>query len=384
MRGRMKRIHLAIITICATVIFYGPAHVFAAAANTDPVAEGMVHLEAKRNAEAYRLFKELVEKNQGGADALYMLGYLTETGIGTHVDLFAAASLYRQAWKAGSTQAEKRLAKLYEMTLAGIDSPEAPSRRNLSNQEKGKNIKEQSRLLSGGMLSAITGDDTPGHFELTRDTLKAFNFSEDAIAFVADASQDPDLYHWGFSAAHAQRSNNEDGRATEDRETAIKHFQQWSKELVRLLDQEGGRSTRKSLYAFGYMIHAVQDLASHRGITDAQHSYASYIYPGEAKDCDHDPENLAAAGIFTKKMVERLRERRPAIYTAVSTYTNDGAGKLASDERADLFGRKGTNLTFSAYHQFEGLAKKYKTIRNEEPFRPWRADEVFNTMLELL
>jgi hypothetical protein len=52
-------------------------------------------------------------------------------------------------------------------------------------------------------------------------------------------------------------------------------------------------------FFLGYLLHGVQDLASHQGVTNSQHAYESYIQCRNGVDCDHLEANRQTARQFT-------------------------------------------------------------------------------------
>ncbi|MEW6584518.1 MAG: transglutaminase-like domain-containing protein [Nitrospirota bacterium] len=143
---------------------------------------------------------------------------------------------------------------------------------------RGKKVNlKKTRLPSGGWLSRMTGDWEPGHMEITGSVLRTFGFHDDAVDIAGDAAQDPDFYDWHRPSAHAQTNNDDDGRTNEPREIAIENYLSWMKGLHERLLSSSRKSVRHGLFYLGYALHGIQDLATHKGITNAQHSYMSKI-----------------------------------------------------------------------------------------------------------
>jgi hypothetical protein len=82
--------------------------------------------------------------------------------------------------------------------------------RNIQNYLKKKSKRgalanmNNTEFPSGGFLSIITGDASPGHLELTSDALEKFGFSEDAIAMASDAAQDDEKIQRRFCSFWSQ------------------------------------------------------------------------------------------------------------------------------------------------------------------------------------
>lgn len=139
-----------------------------------------------------------------------------------------------------------------------------------------------------------------GHSDVTSRAAVAVRaqgvtFSSNAIDVLADASQDPDFFAWTNMAAHGQTPTGTDGLPG-DVQAAKKRWAEFvSGNLTRAAEQcqRGDEaSVRRALYFTGYAVHAVEDVASHRGRTNEEHSYNAYV---EEKNPDLDPKAVALA-----------------------------------------------------------------------------------------
>ena len=243
---------------------------------------------------------------------------------------------------------------------------------------------KKTRLPSGGWLSRITGDWEPGHLEITGEVSGGFGFHENAIDVLGDASQDPDFYDWYAPSAHAQTNNDERGRTTESREEAEKNYITWIKQLTGRLVSVTNRDVRSGLFLLGYILHGVQDLATHKGITNAQHSYVSKLF-GRRDDPDHIEENRAKAREYSKKYIEFLRKRYRKSYEKMMCYEGRLLpwDKLMPAEKTDLLNKEGWDLTAQAFIEYSTLSKKYEKIKRDYPIEKtvWKIDEVFERLM---
>jgi hypothetical protein len=260
--------------------------------------------------------------------------------------------------------------------------PKASIQRYLQGPERLANLKNP-RFPSGGWLSALAGDHSPGHWELTRDALKEIGFSADAVSVAADAAQDPDFYEWNNPAAHAQTACDPDtGATTQVNDVAIAAFRAWFETRKGQFVQAGKDS--HALFFLGYLLHGIQDLASHQGVTNAQHAYDSYVLHPNGDDCDHLEANRDTARAFVAQLLPRLRARNPAFFERMTAYD---AGfhlfdaKLAAGEKCVLLGKAHWDFTVSAYRRYKGLAKKYQKVQEANPVRRWDAMAVFAQVL---
>lgn len=119
-----------------------------------------------------------------------------------------------------------------------------------------------------------------GHFEITGQALAADGaaWSARAVEIMTDAARDADFYEWGTPAAHAQTTNSEAGLIAEETGPAQQALAQWLRGyLQRAAAACAQQQPRQALYLLGYALHAVQDLAFHEGITNAEHAYLDYV-----------------------------------------------------------------------------------------------------------
>jgi hypothetical protein len=251
-----------------------------------------------------------------------------------------------------------------------------------SRRGKLANMKDP-RFPSGGFLSAIAGDNSPGHLELTGDALKPFGFSEDAISVAADAAQDPDLYEWYTPAAHAQTDCHVGTGATKQSNgEAIACFLSWFKDINgKFLSADGDMH---ALFFLGYLLHGVQDLASHQGLTNAQHIYESAVLKKGGDDCDHLEVNREKARDYAVMLLERLKSKNAALFKRLSGYDAGFsflAPKVAKEDKCRLLGKPGWDFTIPAYLEYKGLAEKYEAVKKANPVELWDRDKVFNRLL---
>lgn len=265
------------------------------------------------------------------------------------------------------------------------DSRSKDIRRYLKLRHNKVNIKK-TRLPSGGWLSHMTGHWEPGHLDLSKEVLRDLGFSESAIDVVGDASQDPDFYDWYAPYAHAQTSNDPEGKTNQSKEESIGNYQNWMKTLNQKLIASTQKDVRSGLFFLGYVLHGIQDLATHQGITNAQHSYVSKLF-GKKEDPDHNPENGKRAKEYSERFMDFLRRRYPQTHKKLLGYQGQGGiwpwEKLLPGEKRRLLHKEGWDLTPAAFIEYSTLNKKYEKIKNGYPIEStlWKTDEVFENLL---
>lgn len=244
------------------------------------------------------------------------------------------------------------------------------------------------RFPSGGYFRILTGDFSPGHFELTTKALQKVGFGTDAISVASDGAQDPDFYEWNTPSAHAQTDNDSQGRTSKNQSDAIGAYLSWVKTQVGKMVSVTPTSPKNGLFFLGYVLHGVQDLASHRGITNAQHSYETYVTPGQSKDGDHLPANLTLADNFSNQFLARIKVKYPVVFNALKSFSG-GSGlftsaKLAKAEKCVLLGNNDWDLSVAGYNEYKALAPKYATVKNQYPIKRWPAETVFQNIINTI
>jgi hypothetical protein len=242
----------------------------------------------------------------------------------------------------------------------------------------------KTKLPSGGWLSRITAEWEPGHARITEEVLEAAGLSRGAVVLAGDASQDPDFYDWYTPAAHAQTDNDTEGRTIESRSRAETNHVQWIRGLTRKLVRYALKDARSALFFLGYALHGVQDLATHRGITNAQHSFTSRLFEGE-NDPDHNEELRTKARSYTEQYVEFLKRAYPKSWERLAAYHTDHSlpDVLTPSDKARLLNKKGWDLTPRVLLEQSRLKSKYRRMRNDYPVGStlWETDTVFKRLI---
>lgn len=252
-------------------------------------------------------------------------------------------------------------------------------------KRKGMPDLKDTKFPSGGWLSAITGDNSPGHLEITTEILKSFGFSNDAVSVASDAAQDPDLYEWSNPRAHAQTDNDSQGRTNETLDAAKSQYLNWVK--LRINNLFSSTSPSYGLFYLGYVLHGIQDLAAHQGVTNAQHSYESYIEHGIDKDCDHLASNRDVAKVYTARFLEQLKNRNSSVFNKLKTYSEGFSlfgPKVSKSDKCKLLRKPGWDFSVQSYREYKDLAPKYDKIKSSYPRITWARDGVFKEVLNLI
>jgi hypothetical protein len=170
---------------------------------------------------------------------------------------------------------------------------------------------EEEHLGAGGWRGlCIPWQELNGHYGVTRQAAEQLNaelisagkpraFSDQAVRVVADAAQDPDIFQWDTMAAHGQTGECEKGEPITS-ESSQQCFVGWVQEHLRYArDACASGNLSHSLYWLGFALHSVEDLASHRGRTNAEHAYNAYLE-------NKNPDELTASEQLAQHMALRF------------------------------------------------------------------------------
>jgi hypothetical protein len=203
--------------------------------------------------------------------------------------------------------------------------------------------------LPFGRLIGHAGDE--GHYEITTrslvDVSKALNVTWTAqlVTLMADASGDADFYHWRLPAAHAQTGNDDiTGRINQTQEYAKQAFENWVTTGLRrsVVQCDAGRAPEATLYLLGYTIHAVQDLAFHEGMTNAEHAFNDFANesPVDSTANPNYAEKMKLAQAGTSRLLiayfTNLRLVSPQCWRSVVAFAGGGLDAQSRKKAASL------------------------------------------------
>lgn len=167
----------------------------------------------------------------------------------------------------------------------------------------------------GGSLScSLSFLVKKGHYELTErlltDICHELITSDIAIKNFARASRLSDLLHFEELDYHAQSHTKENGDLVYlEREPNIEGFIVFLRQQLTQLDISIQESNEESIFYYtGILLHAVQDLACHRGMTNPEH--ATYNKQGKSPDNNeklYDFGYLVTAEFLKQHLLTRLK-----------------------------------------------------------------------------
>ncbi len=179
------------------------------------------------------------------------------------------------------------------------------------------------RLGPGGWLGFRTG-----HWEVTRDVAERFGFSPDAVAVLKDAAQDPDFYEFTNPSAHAQTPDGDAAGSGARSQDAQQAYAEWV--LHRVVEVRGRAASgqaRDALYLLGYLLHGIEDLAPHGGMTNREHHHLGAVP-------DRNPVSIALARSYAERFLRGLVDAiGPASFDSLRNWRGDSSVPKSRKER---------------------------------------------------
>lgn len=158
-------------------------------------------------------------------------------------------------------------------------------------------------------------DQVMGHSDITAHALDAFDdpmLGPSAVRLLSRTSQIPDLFLWWQEVAHAHTASSdlllEPQTIEQHRQTFVAHIQQL---LGRTVLACQNRQWFDAYVFLGTILHGIQDLVYHRGMTFSEHAGLSY-YLHENPDRLDEPDFSRAlnhAQQLSTQMLELLQSQ---------------------------------------------------------------------------
>jgi Clostripain family len=237
-----------------------------------------------------------------------------------------------------------------------------------------------TRLPSGGIYPPW---GHIGHWEVTGKVLEEMGFSAPGSDVLCDAAQDPDFYEFGTVAAHAQTPDEADlcGADSEKRTAiinqAVEDYIGWVEaQFQRCADALEQGNTRLALYWLGYALHAVEDLAVHKGITNGEHA-------STADNPDFQAADVALSYVYARRMLDAVRN-------AVGQKASDRLRNHAGDGKLGFFEKHRKGIHPGGWDidtrsgEYKAAGRRYKTITPAPVPVRWDREVVLSLVLETI
>lgn len=237
----------------------------------------------------------------------------------------------------------------------------APSRRG----EFPELRQPSSHLGPGSWRSLCLPWTQEGHYEATAKAgaMLGGDLSPGAIAVLADASQDPDFFDWRTMAAHGQTPLDGAGKP-QDAETAQQAFRDFIRGHVDSAAKScAGGDLRSALYFTGYALHAVEDLAPHRGRTNEEHAYNAYV---ENKNPDREEAAFILARDLAASMLRRLL--KGPLHPCAQRFASYSGAPIVYAEKVTTFKRQ-RDLTVAELRAYKRGQDVFKSLASDQESR---------------
>lgn len=170
------------------------------------------------------------------------------------------------------------------------------------------------------------------HRIVSRIVLKRRGYSTNVQRIVGQTSQWPDWYRWKSHAEHAGTPNDKHAMPIDPHGAA----QKCSNTLKSFLDRIGSSKPHERYVWLGFALHCVQDLATHKGMTNAEHLYRGLRF---WENPDYRPSTIRAGTVYSLRLLTTI-ERRLDPPMLEGFRKGDGVRKPSKDEVHALLGQK--------------------------------------------
>ncbi|MDR4460999.1 MAG: hypothetical protein MRJ67_10875 [Nitrospirales bacterium] len=213
-------------------------------------------------------------------------------------------------------------------------------------------------LSSGGYWNFFTLNPLlAGHYDVTLMVLteKGFpwSFTDEAAEFVADASRDPDIFQWTKPQAHAQTGLvNRELRPLNEKNQKLKYYS-FERKLIQEINAAcENKDYPLALYKLGWALHGIQDLASHKGMTNAEHAWLGR----HDRDPDEIESNIELAKTLTRYFLSGvISEKNKACYENIRAQTEKLEPWTYVQAKNNL--RIQRDFTLEEYQKYKALGK---------------------------
>lgn len=220
-----------------------------------------------------------------------------------------------------------------------------------------------------------------GHFQLTKKALSGRVDDDKLREQIADASELPDSYLWGTPAAHGQTKDGASKPSAKDLESAkTTYSERVLKYATSYRDACLGGQKLQAMNALGYLLHAVQDLSMHRGMTNGEHAYEMVQ---NLDNPDAKPKNVDRALEWSQEVLKTLKANNLEPQTCIGTKPLDLSSANWA-EMAKAFGSTTKDGTFDAQLAFLALGATFTPTKPYAPslwFSDNQAQTVFNALV---
>jgi len=180
-------------------------------------------------------------------------------------------------------------------------------------------------------------------------------FSPQAAQILAQAATEPDVYDWDTAAAHAQTPNDSNGKPALSPSQAVEQCVSYLADKAKQFRaQLGAGNVGNAIYILGYTLHTIQDFSAHQGITNAEHSYLSFV---RNLNPDEDARRVSRAEDWTRTFLAEVQhDLSHCAWERLTTFTHRSARADHWREIPTFAYKKETKLVSADIAEYIGLA----------------------------
>ncbi|HYO58132.1 hypothetical protein [Archangium sp.] len=222
----------------------------------------------------------------------------------------------------------------------------------------------------------LMGGHVRGHSDITHGVLTALDaddtFSADARDLLEWSSQATDLYYWDAHSFHAHSKECTTGTEAceasiaQEQEPFVSFLEGRLNSVASALQPKQAQAVAPALFQLGGLLHAVQDLVYHRGMTMTHHSGLSYYLT-------QNPDLPKAQAAQDKLFQQAQQLTRRALQLVKARVGTEGWNRLRQWKKPNPMHRhqaiaeqvKGKqDMTLRALLEYIWLSRQYPGKRN--------------------
>lgn len=205
----------------------------------------------------------------------------------------------------------------------------------------------------------------PLHRWVSQTALRSFGFSKTAVRIIGQTSQWTDWYRWTDNLANASTPNDEAGRP-QDSERAATACSALLREYCQRL---AASDLNEQFVWLGFALHLAQDLASHQGRTDVEHTVQIlWILPNP----DWSWRAIRQGQDYSRRVLMAVRDRLGPDWNAL--VRADGARLLTVAEAKRLLGPR--DISWPSFWKTMLMFRHYARLPRAQKQIRWDTDTV--------
>ncbi|MFH0853638.1 MAG: hypothetical protein V1853_04515 [bacterium] len=210
------------------------------------------------------------------------------------------------------------------------------------------------------------------HRSLTKEVLKEFGYSKHTQKIVGETVCWPDWYRWEACAPHAETPHQENGQPLDPAQASLETV----KALRTYLNRIETTNPNERLVWLGFALHLVQDIATHEGMTNPEHSMRVFLVWSNP---DYSRKSYQGGYRYSRRFMKEIEQRFDPDLLA-DLKSGKEARLLTQQERKQLLGKPDITIVFLL--DFIRTAFIYLKLKNPKKRVRWDVDNVLRLGLQ--